>query len=153
MRASPISRKLHSHSRSQRGPDHLSCSSPRVRSHSVKQLFGLRGLVMISAFARLLALTCLVGVFGPQAVWAQSNDLAALNKKVVKLYQSGKYAKAAALAKRALALAERGFGPNHRKVSTTLDNLALLYLEQGRYAAAEPLFRRSLRIREKALGR
>ena len=36
--------------------------------------------------------------------------------------------------------------------SRSLNNLALLYLDQGRYADAEPLIKRALAISEKALG-
>jgi tetratricopeptide (TPR) repeat protein len=37
-------------------------------------------------------------------------------------------------------------------VTTSLNNLALLYKTQGQYAQAEPLYKRALAITEKALG-
>jgi tetratricopeptide (TPR) repeat protein len=43
-------------------------------------------------------------------------------------------------------------GPEHLAVTTSLNNLALLYHNQGKYAQAEPLYQRALAIREKALG-
>jgi tetratricopeptide (TPR) repeat protein len=64
--------------------------------------------------------------------------------------RSGKYAEAADIAKRELAVAERQFGPDDAKVGATLNNLAALYRAQGCYAEAEPLFKRALAIAEKA---
>ncbi|GBF28409.1 hypothetical protein MnTg02_03473 [bacterium MnTg02] len=84
---------------------------------------------------------------------AQSpEDLSALNAQVAQLYMSRKNAEATPIAERALALAQRQFGPDHPHVGTTLNNLALLYEAQGRTAEAELLYKRSLNIREKALG-
>ena len=40
-----------------------------------------------------------------------ADDLAALNKQVFAFYDQGKYAEAAEIAKRLLALAEKKFGP------------------------------------------
>ena len=47
---------------------------------------------------------------------------------------------------------EKALGPDHPDVAQSLNNLALLYVNQGRYADAEPLYKRSLAINEKALG-
>ena len=81
-----------------------------------------------------------------------ADELDALNAEVVRLHQAGAYAQAAALAQRALALAERLHGPDHPSVGTTLNNLAELYRAQGRYSDAEPLYKRCITIVEKALG-
>ena len=89
---------------------------------------------------------------GATASQAQSGEFGVLKRQVVELYRQGKYAEAAKIAKRASALAEKDFGPDHPNVAQSLNNLALLYRAQGRYAAAEPLYKRSLRIYEKALG-
>ena len=82
----------------------------------------------------------------------KTDDLAALNAQVVKLYQAGKYAEATEIAKRSLAITEKALGPDHADVGTSLNNLAELYRVQGRYADAEPLSKRALAIFEKALG-
>src|SRR5262245_42366906 len=74
-------------------------------------------------------------------------------KKVIELYNAGRYSDAVTIAQRILALRERALGRNHPDVATSLNNLALLYSSRGRYAEAEPLFQRALAIREKALGR
>ncbi len=87
----------------------------------------------------------------PQSGRAQTDNLDALNRQVVQLYQNGEYAKATEVAKRALALAESELGPHHPEVGTTLNNLAGLYHYQGRTAEAEPLYKRSLGILEKTL--
>jgi tetratricopeptide (TPR) repeat protein len=78
-----------------------------------------------------------------------SDDLSALYQQVNQLYQAGKYAEAADVAKRALALAERQSSP---EVGTALSYLAWVYSAQSHYADAEPLFKRSLAIHEKAFG-
>ena len=51
----------------------------------------------------------------------------------------GKYAEVAAVAKRALAIAERKFGPYHHAVGLALNNLAEQYRNQGRYTEAKSL--------------
>jgi tetratricopeptide (TPR) repeat protein len=52
----------------------------------------------------------------------------------------------------ALAIREKGLGPDHPDVARSLNNLADLYERQGRYAEALPLFQRALAIRERAAG-
>src|SRR5438045_3348308 len=84
---------------------------------------------------------------------AQSEDLAALDAKIVKLRDAGKYVEAIPLAERLLALTRSQKGDEHADVGTCMDALATLYLHQGRYGDAEPLYRGALQIREKTLGR
>jgi tetratricopeptide (TPR) repeat protein len=81
-----------------------------------------------------------------EALWEK------LNSKVVMLYQRGELSEAVKIAEQALKVAEKTFGPNHRKVAASLNNLAELYAAQGKYAEAESLYKRSLAIWEKALG-
>ena len=65
----------------------------------------------------------------------------------------GKYAEAKLLFKRALAIDEKAFGPNHADVARDLAGLGLILLLQGqKYAEAELLFKRALAIDEKVLG-
>ena len=50
------------------------------------------------------------------AVWGQAADLGEaqrLSQQVVQLYQQGKYAEAAPLGERALAIREKALGPKH----------------------------------------
>ena len=54
--------------------------------------------------------------------------------------------------KRALAIDEKAFGPDHPNVAMSLNNLAQLYQAQEQYAQAEPLLKRALAILEKTLG-
>ena len=69
------------------------------------------------------------------------------------MYQSqGKYADAAGLLQRALAIKEKALGASHPDVAGTLNNLANVYQLQGKYADAEGHYQRALAIREKALG-
>ncbi|MBD0268846.1 MAG: CHAT domain-containing protein, partial [Cyanobacteria bacterium Co-bin8] len=64
----------------------------------------------------------------------------------------GQYENTEALYLRSLRLYVEALGENHPHVATSLNNLALLYVEQGNYEAATPLLMRSLAIRERALG-
>ncbi|MHC4592394.1 MAG: tetratricopeptide repeat protein, partial [Planctomycetota bacterium] len=63
-----------------------------------------------------------------------------------------KLAEAEPLYRRALTIQEKVLGPEHPRVATSLNNLAVLYGELGRHEEAEPLYKRSLAIKEKALG-
>src|SRR5260370_396472 len=56
------------------------------------------------------------------------------------------------LFRRALAIIEKSYGPDHPDVATNLSNIASLLLETNRPGEAEPLFRRALAIDEKSYG-
>jgi hypothetical protein len=81
---------------------------------------------------------------------AALNEATAALVKALELKRAGKSSEAIPLACRALAFAEKVFGPNHRNVATSLLLLASLYDDQGGYADAESLYSRVLVIREKA---
>lgn len=84
--------------------------------------------------------------------WAQSTgDADAINKQFDALYDQGKYAEAAELAKRGLALRETTLPAGHPDIASSLNDLALVYKAQGRLAEAEPLYQRALAISEAAL--
>jgi CHAT domain-containing protein/Tfp pilus assembly protein PilF len=93
-----------------------------------------------------------IGFCSPTAKAQRSDDIEILNQQVEQLDQAGKYSEAADIAKRALALAEDRFGPDHPIVAHMLNSLALLYRAQGRFGEAEPLLMRALGIAEKSLG-
>jgi tetratricopeptide (TPR) repeat protein len=64
-----------------------------------------------------------------------------------KLFYSGlRPAEAGPLYRRALAIDEKSFGPDHSNVARGLNNLAGLLRDTNRLAEAEPLYRRALRI-------
>ena len=84
---------------------------------------------------------------------AQQDLYNTLNKKLATLYKSGRTEDAIIVAKEALQVAEKTFGPDHPYVSASLNNLALLYITQGQYEKAEPLYERSLKIAEEHLGK
>jgi len=65
---------------------------------------------------------------------------------------TNRLAEAEPLFRRALAMTEKSFGPEHPNVATCLNNLALLLIATNRLAEAEPLFRRALANYEKSLG-
>lgn len=56
------------------------------------------------------------------------------------------------LYRRALAIQEKHFGPDHPSVAATLNNLAAQLANRGRYADAEPMHKRAIAIAEKSLG-
>jgi tetratricopeptide (TPR) repeat protein len=60
------------------------------------------------------------------------------------LGHQGRYAEAEPLYKRSLAIYEKALGPDHASVAGTLNNLAVLYLDQARYADALPLVQRTI---------
>jgi tetratricopeptide (TPR) repeat protein len=64
----------------------------------------------------------------------------------------GKFAEAEPLVRRALAIDERTFGPNHPNVATCLNNLAALLHDTNRMEEAELLYRRALAIDEHCFG-
>ncbi len=83
---------------------------------------------------------------------AQKNETAALSARIAELSRGGKYSEAIPLAQRQLANVEKAYGPVHRDVAASLNNLALLYGDQGNDVEAEPLYKRSIAILEKVVG-
>src|SRR5207249_756098 len=73
-------------------------------------------------------------------------DLAVLYK------YTGQFRVASRLYRRALALMEQHFGPDHLELATLYHNLGGLEHAQGRHARGEPFARRSVAIRTAALG-
>jgi CHAT domain-containing protein/tetratricopeptide (TPR) repeat protein len=111
----------------------------------------MRALLTAGTVAALLAIL----LFGNVLISAaqQGDEATALNKKVVELYNAGRYSEAIPIAQQVLAIREKTLGAIHPDVAISLNSLALLYHMQGRYADAEPLYQRSLAIRERTLGR
>ena len=68
------------------------------------------------------------------------------------LYGKALYGEVEPLMRRALAIDEKSFGPEHPKVAIRLNNLAQLLKATNRLAEAEPLIRRALAIDEKSFG-
>ena len=100
-------------------------------------------LTITAAFQLLLLATLPASAQGPSMEW----DM--LNQAVIKLYRSGDYDLAAVVAKQALEVAEKDFGPDHPNVAQSLNNLAKLYSAQGHQREAEPLYQRARAIEEK----
>jgi len=65
------------------------------------------------------------------------------------LVEQNKYAEAELLARRALAVREKRFGPDHPGVAKTLDVLTELCEKVGRTAEAQELSARAKSIRDK----
>jgi tetratricopeptide (TPR) repeat protein len=86
------------------------------------------------------------------ALFAEGNDLNALNQQVKQLIEQGNYQEAIPIAERAVEVAKGVRGLEHPDTATSLNNLATLYQDLGYFAKAEPLFQEALRIRQKVLG-
>ena len=98
------------------------------------------------ALLSVLVVSLALPAHAQEALWKE------LSAKVGTLYQQGRYAEAAKVAKEALGVAEKTVGPDHPAFGVSLNNLAELYRAQGKYAQAEPLYKRALAIVEKTLG-
>jgi CHAT domain-containing protein/tetratricopeptide (TPR) repeat protein len=81
-----------------------------------------------------------------------ASDLAALNKQALQLHGRGKYKEAAAIAEKALALAERTLGSDHPNTLICVNNLGFMHVAEGRYDKAEPLYKRALAAKERVRG-
>jgi tetratricopeptide (TPR) repeat protein len=80
------------------------------------------------------------------------DDWVVLNNLALSLFQSGNYAEAEPLYRRALGNSEGALGADDTFVAINLNNLADLLRREGDLANAEPLYRRALAIDEKAFG-
>jgi tetratricopeptide (TPR) repeat protein len=69
------------------------------------------------------------------------------------LDQLAEWGEAETLLRRALAIDENKFGPEHPDVARDLNNLAILLQATSRLGEAEPLLRRALTIDEKSFGK
>jgi hypothetical protein len=88
-------------------------------------------------------LTALAGLWDetehPWAAWL-------LSQMGMRWHNLAEWSRAEPLMRRALAIAEKGFGPEHPDVATALNNLASLLQAGNRLGEAEPLMRRHLGI-------
>jgi len=75
-----------------------------------------------------------------------------INQLGLLLQMKARYAEAEPLLRRALAIAEAGYGPYHLEVAINLNNLAALLWITNRLSEAEPLYRRALEIFEGSYG-
>ncbi|CAN0533713.1 unnamed protein product, partial [Laminaria digitata] len=65
----------------------------------------------------------------------------------------GKYEEAGPLPQRAVAIAEKVYGPDHPRVGVLLNYGAALLKIRGKYDQAEPLYKKTQGIFDKSLGR
>ena len=75
-----------------------------------------------------------------------------LNNLAQLLQDTNRLGEAEPLMKRALAIDEKSYGPEHPRVAIDLNNLAALLQATNRLGEAEPLMRRALAIDEKSYG-
>ncbi len=73
-------------------------------------------------------------------------ELNRLNMEVVELYQKKEYSGAIKVATQALEFGEKFLGPKHPNISTTLNNLAVLYEKTGDQDRAAPLRQWNLQL-------
>ena len=89
------------------------------------------------------------GELRPATIPTSPSDL---NNLAQLLQATNRLAEAEPLMRRALAIDETSFGPDHPKVAIRLNNLAPLLQATNRLAEAEPLMRRALAIDEASFG-
>ena len=95
---------------------------------------------LVSRAVMVIALLMLAASNWPRETRAQGVDeLGSLRTQVNQLYSHGKYAEAAPIAERYVALARQKHGDNHIEYATAIAWLAYVYQGQGRFAEAEPL--------------
>jgi CHAT domain-containing protein/tetratricopeptide (TPR) repeat protein len=111
------------------------------------------GSPLRGAAALFFLIAVFVAIWSPPASAQRADDIETLLEQADQLTQAGKYREASEITKRLLTETERRFGPGHKNVATTLNNLAELYRFQGRYAEAEPFYDRALAMAEKAIPR
>ncbi len=139
---------------------HVGTRTFQVKGHELVLLdnWGVRSWVISNIETKLEVLknkapNQLAWFLVASTAYAQGTQWQALNGEVKRLYRAGKYARAVAVAKEALVVAETTAGHDHPSVATSLNNLGGLYCHQGGYVKAEPLFKRALEIDERALGK
>jgi tetratricopeptide (TPR) repeat protein len=99
----------------------------------------------------VLLAVCLL-ILGSSATFADDDKLEALNQRIGKLFEQGKYQEAIPLAEKAVEIARRLRDPENPEIAIVLNNLARLYEEMGEYAKAEPLYRQVLSIFQSVFG-
>ncbi len=82
----------------------------------------------------------------------EKDQASALNSLALLLQDTNRFAEGEPLMRRALAIYEKSYGPEHPNVAAALNNLATLLNATNRLADAEPLMRRALAIDEKSYG-
>ncbi len=82
----------------------------------------------------------------------EKDQATALNNLALMLQETNRLAEAEPLMRKALAIDEKSYGPEHPMVAIDLDNLAQLLQDTNRLAEAEPLMRRALEIEETTYG-
>jgi tetratricopeptide (TPR) repeat protein len=75
-----------------------------------------------------------------------------INQLGLLLKEKAQYVEAEPLYRRALAISEASYGPDHPEVASGLNNLAGLLRATNRLSEAEPLYRRALAIDEASYG-
>ncbi|GBC63786.1 hypothetical protein DENIS_4784 [Desulfonema ishimotonii] len=110
-----------------------------------------------SAFGKFLAVFCVAVMLFPVVSFADTPEEAEkiwneLNRKVVNAYHQGKYREGIKWAEKALAHAQKHFGAEDQNTLTSINNLAMLYLQNGYYDKTEPLLKKALALSEKVLG-
>lgn len=98
-------------------------------------------------FKTFLVIICFLSL--TSLVQGQGSSLQELNKKVLTLYEQGRYTEAIPVAQEALSVAEKALGPDHPDVATSLNNLAELYTEMGREPEAKECAERVRKVQSK----
>lgn len=106
----------------------------------------------IDAFFLILVLVVTTGILSIQNAHADQREIAALNQKVIQLYQSEQRAEAISLAEKTVSMSRAQLGANDRVTGILLSQLGQLYQDTGRFADAENALKTAIEILERGSG-
>ena len=101
---------------------------------------------------RTVALAAVIFFTLNGAVLAAEPTWAALNVKVIEMFQKKEYTKAIPVAQKARDAAESEYGADSRESILAMNNLAMLYKKTDKLSAAGPLYKKALTASEKLYG-
>ena len=111
-------------------------------------MFNKRGFLFVALIIGLQI--CLATFAYSKTDAARQIDL--LNDQAGLLYRTGRYSEAIPLLKKAVAAAEKHYGPNHQETAAFQLNLARTYQRAGDFAHAEPLFKQAMATFKNTVG-
>ena len=106
----------------------------------------------MARMALLIAALGLIAVSAISPASPQAPKLEKLASDIERHYEAGEYSDVLTLAREALPLAERQYGPEHERLFPILRTFGNSYYWLNRYEEAEPLLKRTLAIRESVNG-
>lgn len=105
----------------------------------------------MKSFIKIVLAAILMTTFSSTALASQM-EYKKLNQRMALLYKNGRNAEAIETAEQVIKVAEQTFGKEHAYYTSSLENLALIYVKEGDFTKALSLYEQSLQIKEGMLG-